>query len=127
MISGGVYKAGHYSYIQALNSWQGGNGQTIAEINQQINAFTTSIKELVILNFSHDYNTDVGNESYRSLNQAEWDPLFAQLAVLANLWVAPGDPTTVDLTAIKPSDFIGGEAAVIVIVEPSNICRKRKE
>jgi len=122
VISGGVYKAGHYDFVEALNSWQGGNGQTIAEIIQQINAFTASNEELIILNFSHDYNTDVGNDSYRSFIQAEWDALFAQLAALANLWVAPGDPTTVDLTTIELRDFIGGgQAAVIVIVEPSNI------
>ena len=122
VISGGVYKAGHYDFVEPLNSWQGGNGQTIAEIIQQINAFTLSNKELIILNLSHDYNTDVGNDSYRSFTQAEWDALFTQLAGLTNLWVAPGDPTTVDLTTIKLRDFIGdGRAAVVVIVEPSNI------
>ena len=122
VISGGIYKAGHYSYIEALNSWQGGNGQTIAEIIQQINTFTASNKELVVLNLSHDYNTDAGNDSYRSFTQVEWDSLFAQLAGLANLWVAPGDPTTVDLTTIRLNDFIGGgQAAVVVIVEPSGV------
>jgi len=36
--------------------------------------------------------------------------------------VAPGDPTTVDPTAIKLRDLIGGgRAAVVFIVEPSNI------
>ena len=124
VISGGVYKAGHYSYIDALNSWQGGNGQTIAEIIQQINAFTASNKELIILNLSHDYNTDAGNDPYRSFTQAEWDALFEQLAGLSNLWVAPGDPTTVDLTTVKLNNFIGGgRAAVVVIVEPSGIDR----
>jgi hypothetical protein len=122
VISGGEYKAGHYSFVGPINGWQGGNGQTIAEIIQQINAFTASNKELIILNLSHDYNTDAGNASYKSFTQSEWDALFAQLAGLANLWVAPGDPTKVDLTTIKLNDFIGGgNAAVVVIVEPSNI------
>ena len=122
VISEGVYKAGHYDYIDALESWQGGNGQTIAEIIQQINAFTALNKELIILNFSHDYNTDVGNDSYRSFTQAEWDTLLEQLAELDNLWVAPGDPTTIDLTTVKLSDFIGGgRAAILVIVEPSSV------
>jgi hypothetical protein len=126
VISGGVYKAGHYSYIDALKSWQGGNGQTITEIIQQINAFTASNKELIILNLSHDYNTDLGNDSYRSFTQAEWDALFEQLAGLASLWVAPGDPTTIDLTTIKLNNFIGGgRAAVVIIVEPSGIALGR--
>jgi hypothetical protein len=122
VISGGVYKIGHYGYIEALNSWQGGNGQTIAEITQDINSFTPSNKELVVLNFSHDYNTDVGNDAYRSFTQGEWDALFEQLAALSNLWVAPGDPTTVDLTTIPLQNFIGGgQAAVLVIIEPSTV------
>lgn len=122
VISGGVYTAGHYDFVEPLNSWQGGNGQTIAEIIQQINAFTASNKELIILNFSHDYNTDVGNDAYRSFTQAEWDALFAQLAGLDDLWVGPGDPTSVDLTTATLGDFIGGgRAAVVVIIEPSRV------
>ena len=66
VISGGVYKAGHYSYIGALESWQGGNGRTIAKIIQQINAFRALNEELIIVYFGHDYNTDVGNDSYGS-------------------------------------------------------------
>ena len=96
--------------------------RTITEIIQQINAFTALNKELITLSFSHDYNTDVGDDSYGSFTQAEWDALFEQLAALANVWVTPSDPTTIDLTAVKLNHFIGGgRAAVVVIVEPSDI------
>ena len=122
VISGGVCMANHYDFVEPLNLWQGGNGQTIAEIVQHINAFTVSYKELIILNFSHDYNTDVGNDAYRSFTQAEWDALFAQLAGLDDLWASSGDPTSVDLTTVVLRDFIGGgRAAVLFIIEPSNV------
>ncbi len=95
--------------------------RTITEIIQQINTFTALNKELIIPSFSHDYNTDVGDDSYRSFTQAEC-ALFEQLAGLANLWAAPSDPTTIDLTAVKLSDFVGGgRVTVVVIVEPSDI------
>jgi hypothetical protein len=120
VISGGEHKAGHYSFTEPLKGWQGGNRQVMAEIIQQINDIVVSNEDLVILNLGQDYNTDVGGDSYRAFAQA--GALFAQLAGLVNLWVVPGDPTTVELMMIKLNDVIGGgRAAVMVIVGPSII------
>lgn len=125
VISSGVFRAGHYSLIslfQGVQSFQGANGQLVSDMIDQINAFTSDNKELIILNLSHDFNTDLGNESYRAFNQAEYDRLFNDLLRLQNRFVVPGDPTTVDLTTLKLNDFIGGgNAAVVLIVEPASI------
>jgi hypothetical protein len=117
VISGGLFKAGHYSYLDQLKSWQGGNGQSFSDIINDINSFTTSNQELVILNLSHDLNTDVGNSDYRALNQGEWNSLMQQMLGIKNLYIAPNS-TTVDLTTLTLNQFIGnGKAAVVVIVE----------
>ncbi|KAF9459494.1 PLC-like phosphodiesterase [Collybia nuda] len=119
VISAGEYYTGHYSKIG--DSWQGGNGQKISEIIAQVNAFTSANRELVILNLSHDLNTDNGNDNYTPFTQKEWDNLFTQLNTTSNLFVAPGDPTTVDLTTLSLNQFIGGNrAAVVMIVEPTS-------
>ena len=122
VISGGVFRAGHYSFVAPIKSFQGANGQLISEMIDQINAFTKDNKELVVLNLSHDLNTDLPNDSFRPFDQAEYDRLFNDLLRLENRFVAPSDPTTVDLTTLKLNDFIGGgKAAVVLIVEPGAI------
>jgi hypothetical protein len=115
VISGGHYSAGHYSKVG--KSWQGGNGEAIQDIINEINAFTVNNHELIVLNLSHDMNTDVGNESYRPFTPAEWTGLLNQMKGIRNLFVAP-NATTVDLTTLPLVQFIGNnQAAVIVVVE----------
>ncbi len=70
----GRYVTGHYSKV-IDTSWQGGNGQDIQAIVNNINTFTTGRKELIILNLSHSLNTNVGNFSYRPFNHEEWKQL----------------------------------------------------
>jgi len=122
VISSGVFRAGHYSFVDPIKSFQGANGQLVSDMIDQINAFTRDNKEMIVLNLSHDLNTDLPNDSFRPFDQAEYDRLFNDLLRLENRFVAPGDPTTVDLTTLKLNDFIsGGKAAVVLIVEPNAI------
>lgn len=115
VIASGVFKTGHYSDLDILG-FQGADGQAMSEIITELNAFTASNAELVILNLSHDMNTDSG---YGSLTQANWNSLFQQMTGIEHLFVAP-NPTTVDLTSMTLNQFIGsGSAAVLVIVQPS--------
>jgi hypothetical protein len=119
VISAGQYLTGHYGYISQIDSWQGANGQSIQSIINDINTYTASNKELVIVYLSHDLNTDLGNASYAPFTQDEWNALLSQLKGINNLFIAP-NPTTIDLTTLTLNDFIGGNrAAVLVIVEPS--------
>ena len=116
VISAGKYYTGHYGQIPG--SWQGANGQSIDSVISQVNRFTATYNELVVLNISHDYNTDVGPNSYRPFNQNEWNGLFSLLATISHLYVAP-DPINVDLTTLPLNAYIGnGKPAVIVVVEP---------
>ncbi|BDD06362.1 hypothetical protein [Aureibacter tunicatorum] len=122
VITGGGYSTGHYTHV-GDTSWQGANGETIQEIINGVNAFTSENAELVILNLSHSLNTDLGNNSYASFTQDEWNGLFKMLADETNglkfLFSMPSDS---DLTKQTLETFIGnGKSAVIVIVEGDNV------
>jgi hypothetical protein len=117
VISAGQYFTGHYSYIDQISSWQGANGQSIASVISDVNSFTASSAELVILYLSHDLDTDAGNSNYPPFNQDQWNGLLTQLKGLNALFVS----SATDLSLLTLSDYIGqGKAAVLVIVDPSN-------
>jgi hypothetical protein len=120
VIHGGQYFTGHYSAISqsGVTTWQGANGQSIDSIISDVNAFTAHNQELVILNLSHDLNTDVGNLAYRSLNSAEWTVLLNKLKGLSDRLVLATAPD--DLTTLTLNSFIGSKAAVIVVVDPGD-------
>ncbi|KAJ6471567.1 PLC-like phosphodiesterase [Mycena vitilis] len=119
VIADGAYSTGHYSDITQISSWQGSNGQSIADVISDINSFTSTNNELVIINLSHAYDTDAGNSDYPIFTQAQWDALFAQLTGINHLYVDP-NPTAVDLTKVTLSTFIASSPAVVVIVQPDD-------
>ncbi|PSR99062.1 hypothetical protein PHLCEN_2v4219 [Hermanssonia centrifuga] len=115
VISSGIFKTGHYSQ-ESTGIWAGANGQTMSSLIGEINAFTGDNAELIILNLSHDLNTDSG---YVSFTSSDWTNLFQQMLEIEHLFVAP-NPTTVDLSTMRLEQFIGnGEAAVVVVVQSS--------
>lgn len=119
VIASGAYKTGHYSKLDVIG-WQGANGQSFSSIVQEINAFTSQNKELIVLNLSHDLDTDAADRNYSAFTQEQYNGMLAELAGLNNLFIAP-NPTQVDLTTLTLNQFIGnGAAAVIVIVQPNN-------
>lgn len=122
VISGGQYYTGHYSGPLNLPvigpSMQGADGQSIASIISDVNTYTVNHQELVVLYLSHDMNRDFGNSNYPPFKQDNWNKLLTQLKELNHLFVAP-NPTTVDLTQLTLSDFIGSQAAVFVVVDPA--------
>ncbi len=81
--NGGQLLAGHYSAMMRISLWEGrlgGNGAALETIVSDINRFTRDhVRELVIIDLSHAYNTDSG---YHDLNAAEWERVFT---VLQNL------------------------------------------
>ena len=117
VISAGNYFTGHYGQI-LTESWQGGNGQSISSVIKQVNYFTTAYNELIILNFSHAYNTDTGNHSYTDFNQEEWNGLFVMLTGLSHLYITTSGPINVNLTDLPLNTYIGGRPAVIIVIEP---------
>jgi hypothetical protein len=119
VIHGGQFYTGHYTELSIArrNTWQGANGQSMASVISDINAYTQDNPELVILYLSHDLDTDVGNSQYTAFSQEQWDSLLTQMqASINNLKVV----LTPDLSVLMLNDFIGnGEPAVIVVVDPS--------
>lgn len=119
VVSAGEYYTGHYTEIDVLGlkSWQGANGQSIESVINDVNEYTENNAELIILHLSHDLDTDVGNSKYSPFTQNQWDALLSLLKQkIKHLKVLSTD----DLTLCTLNEYIGdGEAAVIVIVEPS--------
>ncbi|OON36510.1 hypothetical protein BTJ39_21290 [Izhakiella australiensis] len=119
VVSGGNFFTGHYTEIDAglIKSWQGANGQSIESVINDINEYTKENAELIILHLSHDLDTDVGNSKYSPFTQEQWGDLLSYMkSNISHLKSVTGD----DITKLTLNDYIGdGEAAVIIVVEPS--------
>jgi hypothetical protein len=111
VISGGIFKTGHYD--QALCCWDGGNGQSIDEIITQVNGFLAQYQELVILDLSHGIDSDNG---YGELTPTQWDQLLQKLLGLNHRYVAPQQNIS-DLSLLTLQEFIGTGPAVLVILD----------
>ena len=126
VIRDGTYYTGHYSQQVVRNgpieirTLLGATGQAMQEIIDQINFFTASNHELIIIRLSHDMNTARGSRSDVAFTQAEWNGVMSLLSGTNHRFVAL-NPTTVDLTMLPLEQFIGqNKAAVIFIVRPTN-------
>jgi hypothetical protein len=115
VISGGQLYTGHYSDVDVFG-WQGASGQSIASVIDDVNAFTATNQELVVLYLTQGRNTDVGRP-YPEFTQTDWNRLLTDLLRLNHRFVT-ANPTTVDLTTLTLRDFIGSQAAVVVVVDP---------
>jgi hypothetical protein len=117
VVSAGQWVAGHYSEVEGLG-WLGGNGQSVAEIVQQVNDFTAKYKELVIINLSHTLDTD---NDYKDLTQDQWNKLFDAFKGLNNRYTVT-NPGTTDFSNKVLNDFIADHASVFVLAQlPSGI------
>lgn len=116
VISGGQFKTGHYTDTGTILGWQGGNGQFLADIIQDVNTYTDSQQELVVLYLSHDRNTDV---SYQPFTNGEWCRLLSELTRLNHRFAVP-NPAPMNLTTLTLGTFIGQGAAVVVVVKPDD-------
>ncbi|KMJ46464.1 hypothetical protein AB204_03710 [Xenorhabdus khoisanae] len=118
VISAAHYSTGHYSKVGF--SWQGANGEPIQSIINGINSFTKNNNELIIIRLSHSLNTDLGNTSYRSFTQEEWDGLFDQLSKTKNLYYYQDDETgsPFSLANITLNKFTnnGANSAVLFVI-----------
>lgn len=124
----GTYSTGHYSRIDIndnARTYQGGDGATMDEVINDINNFTSNHQELIILNFSHEFRTDLGNPNYRGFTPSEWEGLFQVLLRLNYLFTAPGlDKRTVDLAAQNLSTFIkpnGAPRSSVIVIVPGEV------
>lgn len=113
IIGSGKFYSGHYS--NTTIGWLGGRGQSIDSIIDDINKFTKLHNELIILNVSHDLNTD---DKYRKFDDNEWDAFLKQMNKLNYLFKVDTQEVDIDLSKSKLSTFIGkGQSSVIVIME----------
>ncbi|MFT4805346.1 MAG: hypothetical protein ACI9YE_002562 [Psychroserpens sp.] len=119
IIGASQYHTGHYTDKTPGNIWMGARGGSISEIIQDINNFTASRQELIILNLSHSLNTDNKPGTiipeYTPFDTAEWNGLFAQISTINDLFQLPSNTP---LTALTLDTFIlSGKSAVVIIIE----------
>jgi len=113
VISGGGYWTGHYS--NTIIGWQGADGQSIQSVIDDVNSFTASNQELVILYLSHTANTDT---DYSPFDDDEWNNLLYEFYAGLN-YLFQYDTSVPDITALPLSIFIQSSAAVVVVVDES--------
>jgi hypothetical protein len=104
-----------YSNTSTILGWQGADGQSIQSVIDDVNAFTASNQELVILYLSHTANTDT---DYSPFNNDEWNNLLYELYAGLN-FLFQSDPSIPDITTLPLSTFIQSSAAVVVVVDES--------
>ena len=112
VLSKGQYFTGHYSDIKPLG-WQGGNGQSIADIVKETNKFTAENGELVMFEISHDYNAD---KDYSAFDQPTWNGLFAEFRQLNRLFTPSPITDTSDLSKLTLNEFIPNKTAAVVVI-----------
>ena len=117
----GKYATGHYTETGSVLGWQGANGESIAAIVNDVNAFLDGDPEFVVLRLSHDLDTD--NRPYRPLNQQQYEELLSFLA--QNLKYRYVNPGAADLTQLPLGEFIGydkvtSHSSVVVVVDPGD-------
>ncbi|MCJ1356416.1 MAG: hypothetical protein MMC33_006411 [Icmadophila ericetorum] len=108
IIGGGAFSTGHYT------GRIGARGERLQDIINDINAYTASHKELIILNLSHDSNTDT---TYNGFSQDEWNLCFTQLEGIRDRIILNGDEAN-DLSKLPLNRFLGsGSAAIVIVLE----------
>lgn len=125
----GQWVSGHYTFVDQspINSWQGGDGESIQSIIDQVNRFTSDHQELIVLSVSHvQILNDRGlfspfqRDDFRAPNADEWKDLFDLFESFQQRW----SKSTHDLTKVPLKEFIGPstgpwQSAVILIFDDS--------
>ncbi|KAF7183488.1 hypothetical protein CNMCM7691_003687 [Aspergillus felis] len=114
--NGGEYLTGHYNWPNSPHL--GANGQSLQEIVDQINAFTASNPELIILYLSHALDTDNG---YVVLNDTQWDKVYDIFEGITHR--CPNlDGEITDITMNK---LIGHGTACVLLISEGTINRPK--
>jgi hypothetical protein len=103
-----------YHVSDSVLGWVGGRGQSLAEIIEQVNAFTVRNPEIIMLDISHAYSH--GDRVFSPLNYDQWCKLRDVLGKLEHIYVA-ANPSS--LLSTRVNQYIGGgQAAVLVTINP---------
>lgn len=103
--------SGHYTFVDKLDSWQGGDGESIQSIIDQVNRFTSENHyELIVISVSYvQITNDTGffdkfkRDDFRDPKADEWDNLLGRFETLQQRW----SKASGDLTQVPLKDFIG--------------------
>ncbi|CAH1392365.1 unnamed protein product [Nezara viridula] len=116
VLDNGEFVTGHY--IKLVGShYQGGNGQSIKSILDEINNFISTQNELVLVRLSKSLNT----QKSRPFDSDEWERLFQMLDNTKNLFSTPDE--TICLPEVTLDEFTnnGTKGAVLYIIYETGV------
>lgn len=122
-LTGGGWWTGHFGWSKITTyDWRGGYGQSMTSIINEINNFTASYNELIVLRLSHaftdDFKTHMNSEGPR-FTQEDWNSFITQLLRINHL--VKGVDSSTDLTKLQVSYFIENRPAVIVVIDDNTL------
>lgn len=106
-----VIDGGHYG-TQHFTGFNGADGRSLQNIIWDINNFTESHAELIILNIDGTVNRDKG---FASFDQDDWDGLIARMSEINDLYTRDCS-NGCDLSNITLNDYIGDGTAAVILV-----------
>ncbi|KAF2423519.1 PLC-like phosphodiesterase [Tothia fuscella] len=114
LANGGQFYTGHFGNILGIGNFQGGIGQSMDDIIENVNRFLSEYNELIILNLSHSLDAENG---YRVFSQFQWSTLFQKLQSLNHRFnstriIWPTD----DLTSMRLNEFITATEGRVLII-----------
>ncbi|CAH1392366.1 unnamed protein product [Nezara viridula] len=112
----GEFLTGHYSKLPGGN-YQGGNGQSIKSILDEINKFIASHNELVLVRLSKSLNT----EKSRPFDSQEWERLFQVLDNTKNLFYTSNGNIYLPGVTLDQFTNKGKKGAVLYIINEAGV------
>lgn len=112
----GEFVTGHYTKLPG-GHYQGGNGQSIRSIMDEINKFISSHNELVMVRLSKSLNT----EKRRSFDSGEWESLFQLLDKTKNLFYTSNGNIYLPGVTLDQFTNKGTKGAVLYIINESGV------
>jgi hypothetical protein len=112
--SGGTYYTGHYQELDVLG-YEGANGQSIESIITDINQFTSTNQELIILNLSHGIDLNRGT----AFDDVQWLLLLDVLSDKSNglNHLYKKEPGVSNLAEKTLDSLISDSASVVIVLE----------
>ncbi|XP_014272700.1 uncharacterized protein [Halyomorpha halys] len=116
VLDNGEFVTGHYSKLPGHN-YQGGNGQSIKSIIDEINQFITTHNELVLVRLSKSLNSGKS----RSFDSEEWERLFHMLDGTKNLFYTSNGKVYLPGVTLEQFTNKGSKGAVLYIINEAGV------
>lgn len=112
VIYNGAMYTGHYS-VNATLGTLGCNGQSIADVLNDVKSYLENGRDLVILKFSHYFDRDGGG----GFSDQQMKTLLEQVTKALQPWLYIGSVPSGGLQSVKVNDYIGTGGKVLAVFD----------